>query len=124
MLRVVTVAAIAFGLLLSNHAIAVGAPSPAGEPNAALNRQLASLAVSPAPLSRIRPAPLVGLFAPVASERLPKRNWLSNPSIMAIAARFTSAEQILHFRHGGFDANFWGILNRGRGIVIRYSARL
>ncbi len=42
------------------------------------------------------------------------------PALLNAAARFTTAERLLHFQSHGLDANFWGAFNGGRGMHVRY----
>jgi hypothetical protein len=109
---------------LSGHSIAQSAPAPAGEPNIVLNRQLASMAFPPTRSSPIHPSALVASYPRTAVDQQRKPDWLSNPVFLTIASHFTSAERILHYRHAGIDANFWGVLNRSRTIRLGFSVRL
>lgn len=127
--RKVILFVVAVTWLLSNQSIARGAPTPAGDSLIVLNRQIASMILPPAaprPMQPLRPtgsSTLKGLPALAAVDQR-KSAWLTSPGFLAVAAGFTSAERILHYRHAGVDANFWGILNRDRGIRIRFSVRL
>jgi hypothetical protein len=119
---IVRLAVLALILFLSNHAIAEAAPPPNGESNIVLNRQLAAM-VFPAPPRPVMPMMFSGVSPRAAvDQRTP--SWLTSPAFLAIAEHFTSAERVLHYRHGGFDANFWGALNRRHSIRIEFSARL
>ena len=120
--RIVRLAAVAVIVLLSMRSMAAGAPPPAGEPNV-LNRQLAAM-VLPAPSRPAIPSVFVAASPRAAADHQRLPTWLSSAAFLALAARFTSAERILHYRHGGFDANFWGVLNRGHNIRLEFSARL
>lgn len=42
------------------------------------------------------------------------------PALIHAAARFTKAEHLLHYQAHGFDADFWGAFNGGRGMHVRY----
>jgi hypothetical protein len=127
--RAVTLTAIIIAWLLGNQSIAWGAPTPTGDSIIVLNHQIASMILTANAQITVQP---VGPPRPTAVQRLSPRSavnqgkpdWLSNPTFLLMAARFTSAERILHFRHAGFDANFWGIVNRGRGIRVRFFVRL
>jgi hypothetical protein len=121
--RAVTAAAVTIIWILSVQPIAQGAPLPADGSIVALNRQLASMVLASPTPSPVHPA-LVNGFLPRTAVDQRKPQWLSNPTFLALAARFTSAERLLHYRHSGFDANFWGIVNRGRGVRIGFSVRL
>jgi hypothetical protein len=123
------VAAIAATIwLLSSRSIAQGAPTPAGEPNGesniVLNRQLASMVFPPTRSIPVHPLVSDVSYPRTAVDQQRKPDWLSNPIFLAIASHFTSAERILHYRRAGIDANFWGILNRGRTIRLGFSVRL
>jgi hypothetical protein len=121
--RIVRLTVLALILLLSNHAKAEGAPPPGGESNVVLNHQLAAM-VSPAP-PRVVAQPAFEARSPrTAVNQQPAPSWFTSPVFLAIAEHFTSAERILHYRHGGLDANFWGVLNRRRSVRIEFSARL
>ena len=52
----------------------------------------------------------------------PKQNpsALLSPVLLNFASRYSKAERFLHFRSGGFDANFWGELNSSRSVHLRY----
>jgi hypothetical protein len=122
--RVVTLTAVAAIWLLSIHSIAQGAPASTGDPNAVLNHRLASMALTPAPSRTLRASGLVDLFSRAAADEHRKPDWCSSVTFRAIASHFTSAERFLHYRQGGVDANFWGVMNRGGSLRIRYSIRL
>jgi hypothetical protein len=109
---------------LSSRSIAQSAPAPAGEPNIVLNRQLASMVFPPTRSSPTHPSVMVASYSRTAVDQQRKPDWLSNPVFLAIASHFTSAERILHYRHAGIDANFWGVLNRSRTIRLGFSVRL
>src|SRR5579864_2782502 len=111
--RVVTFGAVAIVWLLSTQSIAQSAPAPPAASNVVLNRRLASMAFAPIP-SALRPSMPDVLFWHSATDQKQKPDWLSSPTFMAIASRFTSVERVLHYRRGGVDANFWGVLNRSR----------
>lgn len=127
--RNVSLFVVAVTWLLSNQSIARAAPTPAGDSMIVLNRQIASMILplaAPRPVQSMRPtgsSTLKGLPALTAVDQR-KAEWLTSPAFLAVAAGFTSAERILHYQHAGLDANFWGILNRDRGIRIRFSVRL
>lgn len=126
--RAVTLATIAIVVpiiwLLCNHSIAQGAPVPIAGSNTALNRQLESMAFPPARPSPARTAMLEVTSPRTPVERASEPNWLTSPAFLAIAAHFTAAERLLHYRRAGWDANFWGVLNRNRVIRIGFSVRL
>src|ERR1700692_1829488 len=120
-IRAVILAAVIVSLPIWNQSIASAAPTPTGDPLVALNQQIATMirpAIAPRPIQPLglaRHSPFEG-FSPRPAVDQRQQNWLSNPTFLSIAARFTSAERILHYRYAGFDANLWGVLNRGRGI--------
>jgi hypothetical protein len=127
--RAVNLIAATIMWLIWNQSIALGAPTPTGDSILVLNQQIATMILpttAPRPLQPLGAArhyPLEGLSPRTAVDHS-KPDWLSSPSLLSIATRFTSAERILHYRHAGFDANFWGVLNRGRGIRVRFFFRL
>ena|SRR5690348_8699034 len=123
LIRVVTLAAIAVIWLLSIQSIAQGAPASTADPNAVLNHRLASMALAPAPSRAVRASGVENPFSRAADEHHAP-DWWSSVTFRAIASRFTSAERLLHFRRGGVDANFWGAINRGGSLRIKYSIRL
>jgi hypothetical protein len=122
--RVFALAAIAVIWLLSIQSIAKGAPAATGDPNAVLNHRLALMAVAPAQSRTVRTSGLDNLFSRTAADEHRKPAWWSSVTFIAIASRFTSAERFLHFHQGGVDVNFWGVMNRGGRLRIRYSIRL
>ena len=123
--RIVTLGAIALIGLSSMQSIARGATASIGDPNAVLNHRLASMALAPAPPRRVRASAGLGdLFSVAAADEHREPEWSSSVTFKAIASRFTSAERVLHFRQGGVDANFWGVMNRGGSLRIKYSIRL
>ena len=122
--RVVALAGVALIWLLSIQSMAKGAPAYAGDPNAVVNHRLALLALAPAPSRTVRASGLENLFSRTAADEHRKPTWWSSVTFIAIASRFTSAERFLHFRQGGVDANFWGVMNRGGRLRIKYSIRL
>ena len=122
--RVVALAAIVVLWLLSIQSIAQGAPVSTGDPNAVLNHRLALMALAPAPPRTVRTSGLENLFSRTAADEHRKPAWWSSVTFIAIASRFTSAERFLHFRQGSVDANFWGVMNRGGRLRIKYSIRL
>jgi len=122
--RGVIVAAVASIWLLTNQTIAQSAPVSTGDPNAVLNQRLALMAVTPAQSRPVRAPELGNLFSRTAADEHRKPAWWSSVTFIAIASRFTSAERFLHFRQGGVDANFWGVMNRGGRLRIKYSIRL
>ena len=127
--RAVTLTAITIAWLLGNQSLARGETTQTGDSIIVLNHQIASMirtANAPIPVQPVgppRPSAQQGLSPRTAVDQR-KPDWLSNPTFLSMAARFTSAERILHYRHAGFDANFWGIVNRGRGIRVRFFVRL
>jgi hypothetical protein len=128
-IRAVILAAVIVSWLIWNQSIASAAPTPTGESIVVLNQQIATMI---RPTIAPRPVQPLGLarhsafdgFSPRLAVDQRQQDWLSNPTFLSIAARFTSAERILHYRNAGFDANFWGVLNHGRGIRVRFSVRL
>jgi len=82
------------------------------------------MALAPAPSRTVRTSGLENLFSRTAADEHRKPGWWSSVTFIAIASRFTSAERYLHFRQGGIDANFWGVMNRGGRLRIKYSIRL
>jgi hypothetical protein len=122
--RVVIIAAVALIWLLSNQSIAQSASTSTGDPNAVLNQRLALMALTPAPSRTVHASGLENLFSRTAADEQRKPAWWSSVTFIAIASRFTSAERFLHFRQGGVDANFWGVMNRGGRLRIKYSIRL
>ena len=44
------------------------------------------------------------------------------PILLQLAGRYNRAERLLHFQSDGFDANFWGLVGRGR-VRLRYSVK-
>jgi hypothetical protein len=127
--RAITTTAVAIAsLLIWNQSIARAAP-PVGDSIVILNHQIASMiltANAPLPVQPVVPRRPTALeeFSPRTAIDHRTPDWVSNPTFLMMAARFTSAERILHFRHAGFDANFWGVLNQGRGIRVRFFVRL
>jgi hypothetical protein len=115
--------------MIWNQSIALGAPTPTGDSILVLNQQIASMILpttAPRPLQPLGPArhyPL-GEFSSRTAVDHSKPVWLTDPTLLLIATHFTSAERILHYRHAGFDANLWGVFNRGRGIRVRLFFRL
>jgi hypothetical protein len=43
--------------------------------------------------------------------------------LLKIAQQVQGADRLMHFRSHGIDANFWGVLNRGRGVNVQYSVK-
>lgn len=123
-IRVIVLTVVAVIWLLSVHSIAQGAPASTGDPNAVLNHRLALMAVTPAPSRPVRASGIEDLLSRSPADERRKPDWWSSVTVRAIASRFTSAERFLHFRQGGIDANFWGVMNRGGRLRIRYSIRL
>jgi|SRR5580700_10044569 hypothetical protein len=118
------VALFSAALLWSLTSTAHCAPVPTADVNAALNRQLATIAVSAistdplrAPISRPTAARVT-----IGDGRIPSMTF--SPTIAAIAARFASAARIMDIRRGGFDADFWGVFNRSRSIKLGFSIGL
>jgi hypothetical protein len=127
-MRAITPVCFVITLLLWNQSIARAAP-PVGDSIVVLNRQIASMilmANASLPVQPVVPRRPTGLeaFSPRTAAAQHKPDWLSNPTCLIMAARLTSAERILHFRHDGFDVNLWGVLNQGRGIRVRFFVRL
>lgn len=122
--RLVTLTAIAVIWLLSTRSMAQGAPAPTGDPNAALNHRLALMAIAPASSRTVRESGLESLSSGAATGEHREPGLWSSVTLKAIASRFISAERFLHFRQGGVDANFWGVMNRGGRVRIKYSIRL
>jgi len=120
----VSLAAIATVWSLSNSSIATSAPAPTGGSNFVLNRQFAAAVFPSIPPKRVHLSASEGLPPPTDAGQHRKPDLLTSPTFLAVAARFASAERILHYRAGGFDANFWGAFDRGRGIRIGYSVHL
>jgi hypothetical protein len=127
--RAVTLATVTIVWFLGTQSMGLSAPTPTGASIDVLNHQIASMIVT---ANATMPAPPVGPSRSSALERFSPRtavdrripDWLSSPTFLLMAARFTSAERILHFRHAGLDANFWGVFNRSRGIRVRFIVRL
>jgi hypothetical protein len=44
------------------------------------------------------------------------------PILLQLAGRYNRAERLLHFQSNGFDANFWGLVGRGR-VRLHYSVK-
>jgi len=82
------------------------------------------MAIAPAPSRTVRTSGLENLFSRTAADEHRKPAWWSSVTFIVIASRFTSAERYLHFRQGGVDANFWGVMSRGGRLRIKYSIRL
>jgi len=122
--RLVTSIAVAVIWLLSNQSIAQGAPASTGDPNGVLNHRLALMALAAAPSRTVHASGLENLSPLVVADEQRTPDWLSSVTFRAIVWRFTSAERFLHFRQGGLDANFWGVMNRGGRLRIKYSIRL
>jgi hypothetical protein len=125
--RAVTSGVVAMIWLLSNQSISQGAPTPTDGANVVLNRQIATMVYSQTPSGTLHPSVLEVRSPRTATDqtRQTRRpDWLSSPTFIAIASRFTSAERFLHYRHGGVDANFWGVLNRSRAVRVEYSIHL
>lgn len=110
--------------LLSVRSTVHGSPASAKDPNSVLNHRLALMALAPAVPRAVHAADLENLLPRVAANEHRNPDWWSGVSVNAIVSHFTSAERFLHFRHGGVDANFWGVMNRGGSVRIKYSIRL
>jgi hypothetical protein len=128
-IRAVILAAVIINSPIWNQSIASAAPTPAGDSIVVLNQQIATMihpTIAPRPVQPLGPARHSAFegFSPRLAVDQRQHDWLANPTFLSMAARFTSAERILHYRYAGFDANFWGVLNRGRGIRVRFSVRL
>jgi hypothetical protein len=122
--RLVILAAAFIVLGVTSRAIADGAPVAAAATNVVLNRQLATLALSPPLAPSAHPWMPAG-FSPSTRPVVHARSaWLANPTIVEIATRFTSAEHLMHFRKSGFDLNLWGIFDRSRRIRLGFAVRL
>ncbi|HET9343958.1 MAG TPA: hypothetical protein VFO25_13705 [Candidatus Eremiobacteraceae bacterium] len=122
--RLVTLTAVAVICLFSSQSIAHAAPVSTADQNVVLNHRLALMALAPAPSRIARASELEDLFSRTAADEHRKPDWWSSVTFKAIASRFISAERFLHFRQGGVDANFWGVMNRGGSLRIKYSVRL
>jgi hypothetical protein len=128
-IRAVVLAAVIMSCPTWKKSSASPAPTPTGDSMLVLNQQIATMlrpTVAPTPgqpPGQARRSPFEGFSPRVAADRR-QPDWLSSPTLLSIAARFTSAERILHYQHSGLDANFWGVLNRGRGIRVRFFIRL
>lgn len=120
MKRLSTLIAVVIVVAAANRAIAGGAPVANG--NAALNRQLATMASTSAPIPAALPA-IQQFSTPTPIDKRANPSWFSSPAFLAIAAHFTTAERLLHYRHGGVDGNFWGMLSSDHRIKIQFSTR-
>ena len=114
---------------LTMQSIAQAAPGPSVESIVVLNHQLQSMVVPSTAPRAIHPVvpfhpSMMGTFSSRAAAGQPKPDWLASPTFLLIANHFTAAERILHYRHAGLDANFWGVFSSNRSVRIKFFVRL
>jgi len=93
-----------------------------------INRRLSALATAPEndPSSATVPHPAaVSQFVKlsnVGSKRtLTLPPFLDRPQISRLISHYHQVDRMMHYQHQGFDVNLWGVLNRGRGLSVRFS---
>lgn len=119
-------AAVSFGLALLGRPLLADC-APTGPAGAAftLNEQLSSIAGTPdAPRQAHVPTPASPSFARPAARQTSGLALLHSPALLAVAARLTSAERLLHYRHGGVDADLWGVFGRTHVVKLGYSVKI
>ena len=116
--------AVAVAAILCVTTPAVAAPNQSGESDGSvtlLNQHLASLVAAEQPPAR-RPEVRAGNPGTRLAIMTPARPIRLAPILLQLAGRYNRAEHILHFRSNGFDANFWGLVGRGR-VRLHYSVK-
>ena len=93
---------------------------------AAINQRLSQLTTDDAPVEfKALPVNSAPQLRPGSKPAAVQQTGVSTQAalsrIIKFAERFRKIDHVMHFQVHGIDANFWGILNHGRGISIRFA---